>query len=202
MQQSLVASVGRALALAIVLFSTLYASGSRIQWERMPDPRTRVLSWFTEIPDGYVKVVDAIDGDTIVVLLDGKEETVRLVGVDTPETKDPRRGVQCFGQAASAYTRQLIAGRAVRLESDPDQGNRDKYDRLLRYVYFEDGTTLNERLVYEGYAFAYESYPTRQLEYLKRLEADAREHRRGLWGGCEVTIKNSGKSKSTQSVKE
>ncbi len=188
--------------LFLSLSGILYGSGSRVNLSKLPDPRPRVLAMFTSVPDGFVKVLDNADGDTIFVLQDGKEETVRLLGIDTPETKDPRRPVMCFGHEASDYTRILIAGRAVKLISDPLQTDRDKYGRLLRYVEFEDGTTLNERLVYEGYAFAYEAYPDSKIEYYKKLEADAREQKRGLWGGCQVTIKNSGKSKSTQSVKE
>jgi micrococcal nuclease len=190
----------------IILFFTLtgilYVSGSRIKWEKLTDPRPRVLALFTNVPEGYVKVIDAADGDTLFVLLDGKEETVRLLGVDTPEIKDPRRPVMCFGMEASDYTKKLVTGRAVKLVPDPMQTDRDKYGRLLRYAEFEDGTTLNERLIYEGYGFAYEAYPDSKMSYYKQLEADAREHKRGLWGGCSVTIKNNGKSKSTQGIKE
>ncbi len=185
-----------------ILIGSLYLTGSRLHFEEMPDVRSRVLALFTDVPDGYVKVVGSADGDTLHVLIDGKEETVRLLGVDTPETKDPRKSVQCFGQAASSYTKLLVTGRAVKLHSDPMQTDRDKYGRLLRYVEFEDGTSLNERLVYEGYAFAYEAYPDSKLEYFKKLESDARANKRGLWGNCEVSIKNKGKTKSTNPVKE
>lgn len=157
---------------------------------------------FTIVPEGYHRVLESIDGDTLLVEVDGKEETVRLLGVDTPETKDPRKSVQCYGKAASEYTRSLVSGRAVKLTSDPLQTDRDKYSRLLRYVEFEDGTSLNERLVYEGYAFAYEAFPDSKLAYYKKLEADAKAHKRGLWGNCDVTIKSNGKTKSTNSIKE
>jgi micrococcal nuclease len=90
----------------------------------------------------------------------------------------------------------------VKLVTDPQETDRDKYDRLLRYIYLEDGTMINERLVYEGYAFAYEAYPTGRTKILKAMEDDARKNNRGLWGGCQATIKNNGKSKSTQSVKD
>lgn len=188
------------VVLLVLLIGVLYLTGSRIHFEEMPDIGPRVLAMFTNVPDGFVKVIDNADGDTLHVLLDGKEETVRLLGVDTPETKDPRKSVQCFGHSASEYTKMLISGRAVRLISDPMQTDRDKYGRLLRYVEFEDGTSLNERLVYEGYAFAYEAYPDSKLSYYKKLEADAKANKRGLWGSCDVTIKNGGKTKSTNSV--
>ncbi|MEP7166513.1 MAG: thermonuclease family protein [Candidatus Woesebacteria bacterium] len=190
------------IVLFISLADTLFGSGSKIDLTKLPAPTPTVLALSTNVPDGYVKVLGNADGDTIYVLLDGKKETVRLLGVDTPETKDPRRSVMCFGHQASDYTRSLVTDKAVKLIPDSMQTDRDKYGRLLRYVQFEDGTTLNEKLVYEGYAFAYEAYPDSKLEDYKKLEADAREKNRGLWGGCEVTIKNKGKSKSTQSVKE
>lgn len=197
--RKLVKTYGHYLVLFGALLSLLYGSGGRIRWEKLPDAMPRVLSMFTEVPDGFVKVVDIIDGDTIVVI-NGKEETVRLLGVDTPETKDPRKGVQCFGQEAYAFTKSQLTGKAVRLLADPLQTDRDDYGRLLRYVYFEDGTTINEKLVYEGYAFAYERFPTARLEVLKKMEADARDHKRGLWGVCNVEIKNNGQTKSTQKV--
>jgi micrococcal nuclease len=186
--------------LFIFLLGLFALTGSKIHFEKMYDPRPRVLSMFTQTPEGFYKVIDNADGDTLHILIDGKEETVRLLGVDTPETKDPRKPVQCFGHQASDFTKQLVTGKAVHLIPDPSQTDRDTFGRLLRYVYFEDGTTLNERLVYEGYAFAYEKYPTMRLEKMKELEHDAQVHKRGLWGSCEVTI--TGKIKKTQDMKE
>lgn len=188
--------------LFILLVGILYLSGSRIRTETIHDPRPRILALFTEAPEGFVKVVDIVDGDTIVVEINGKEEMVRFLGVDTPETKDPRKSVQCFGRAASAYTKLKLSGKAVRLMSDPLEQDRDKYGRLLRYIYLSDGTNLNEMLVAHGFAFAYERFPTTRMEQLKLWEKDARDHHRGLWGTCTVTIKNGGKQKSTQNVSE
>ncbi len=190
------------LLLFFVLTGILYLSGSRIRTEKIPDPRPRILALVTQVPDGFVKVLDTVDGDTIKVLVDGEEETVRLLGVDTPETKDPRRGVQCFGHAASEFTKSLLMGQAVKLVTDPQEQNRDSFGRLLRYIYLEDGTMVNEKLVAEGYAFAYEKYPTGRTERLKVLEQRARSRQLGLWGECNVTIKSGGKQKSTNSVVE
>lgn len=190
------------LLLFSFLTGILYLSGSRIRPEMISDPRPRVLSLFTQVPEGFVKVLDTIDGDTIKVLIDGEVETVRLLGVDTPETKDPRRGVQCYGKLASNYTKTLLMGQAVRLTSDPMEQNRDAFGRLLRYVYLENGTSINEKLVKDGYAFAYEKFPTSRTEKLKLLEKMARERGLGLWGECNVSIKNSGRQKSTNSVVE
>jgi hypothetical protein len=84
-------------------------------------------------------VVEVVDGDTIKVSVDGAVETIRLIGIDTPETKDPRKPVQCFRWEASAKAEELLAGRRVRLEADDTQDDRDKYGRLLRYVWRDDG---------------------------------------------------------------
>ncbi len=135
---------------------------------------------------GYYPVSKVHDGDTIDVVIEGKTETVRLIGIDTPETKDPRKPVQCFGQAASAKTHQLLDDKSVRLETDPADSDRDKYHRLLRYVYLEDGTLINAELVKQGYAFAYTVFPFGKLEEFRSLEAEARAASRGLWSSCPV----------------
>lgn len=130
-------------------------------------------------------VVRAVDGDTLDVKLDGDEREikVRLLGVDTPETVDPRKPVQCFGKEASAFTKSLTEGMRVRLDADPQADEVDKYGRLLRNVILGDGRDLNALLVGEGYAYAYLSFPlnpSRKAE-LKRLQAEAEGAERGLW---------------------
>lgn len=136
---------------------------------------------------GTYKVVRFDDGDTIMVEMDGKEETVRFIGVDTPEVKDPRKPVQCFGKAASAFTKQLIGDKPVRLEADPENTNRDRYNRLLRYVYLPDGTLVNAEIIKQGYGFAYVSFPTAKKEEFKAYETQARQQNKGLWGSCQLT---------------
>lgn len=148
---------------------------------------------------GLWHVSDTIDGDTIDVTLNGKTERVRLLGIDTPETHDPRKPVQCFGQAAADHTRQLLLGKNVRLEPDPTDSDRDKYNRLLRYVYLPDGTLVNAALIRDGYAFAYTVFPLERLDEFIALEADARQANRGLWAGCHVN--DSGQIKQTTSAK-
>jgi micrococcal nuclease len=130
-------------------------------------------------------VVRAVDGDTLVVRVDGETQDarVRLLGVNTPESVDPRRPVQCFGKEASHFTASIVGGKRVRLESDPEADERDKYDRLLRNVILEDGTDFNAKLVADGYAYAYVSLPMnkqRKAE-LRRLQDEARLAERGLW---------------------
>jgi len=132
-------------------------------------------------PPVSVRVVRVIDGDTIeVCCLNGRPETIRYIGVNTPETNHPTKGVEAYGKEASEANRKLVAGRSVRLEFDVQQ--RDKYGRLLAYVYLEDGTFVNARLVEQGYAQVMTVPPNvKHQELFLRLQREAREARRGLW---------------------
>jgi micrococcal nuclease len=122
-------------------------------------------------------VTRVIDGDTIVV--DGVG-AVRLIGVDTPETVDPRRPVEYFGKEASDFTKQLATGKRVRLEFDHDR--TDRYGRTLAYVYLQpENLLLNAEIIREGYGFAYTQFPFRMMEQFRALEREAREAGRGLW---------------------
>jgi len=139
---------------------------------------------------GFFRVLESADGDTIVVDMGGTKERVRLVGVDTPETHHPDKPVQCFGQAASDFTSGLLSGKSVRLESDQQSTNRDRYDRLLRYVYTESGDLLNKKLISSGYGFAYTSFPFDKSAEFRQAEDQAKESRLGLWGACRVENSN------------
>ena len=129
--------------------------------------------------------IRAVDGDTIEVLIDGSKENVkvRLLGIDTPESVDPRKPVQCFGKEASKYTASLVDGKRVRLDADPKADEVDRYGRLLRNVILANGTDLNASLVADGYAHAYLSFPldVRRKAELTRLQEDAKLALRGLW---------------------
>ena len=135
------------------------------------------------------KVTKVVDGDTITVDVRGKKETVRLLGIDTPETVDPRKPIQCFGKAASDKMKSFVSGQSVVLVDDSTQGNRDKYGRLLRYVYLPNSvkTFVNGEMVKQGYAFSYRQYPTKFLDKFNAWEAYARQHNLGLWGSCPLT---------------
>lgn len=121
--------------------------------------------------------IRVIDGDTIV--LDGNER-VRLIGVDTPETKDPRKPVQAFGQEAYEFTKSMVEGKKVRPEYD--QNKIDKYGRTLAYVYLDDGTFLNAQIIMQGYGHAYTAFPFKYMENFRNYERMARERGLGLWG--------------------
>jgi endonuclease YncB( thermonuclease family) len=124
----------------------------------------------------YRLCVRVVDGDTIV--LDGNE-TVRLIGVDTPETKDPRRAVHYSGAEASAFTQKLVEGKSVRLEYDQEQ--KDKYGRTLAYIYLEDGTFVNAEIIKQGIGFAYIKYPFKYLDQFYAMEREARIKEIGFW---------------------
>jgi micrococcal nuclease len=132
-------------------------------------------------------VTHVVDGDTFKIMLNGKEESVRLIGVDTPETVDPRTTVQCFGVEASNKAKELLTGEKVRIEIDSTQGERDKYDRLLGYVYLENGELFNKIMISEGYAYEY-TYQSayKYQEEFKKAEEDAKAAEKGLWavGAC------------------
>lgn len=133
------------------------------------------------------QVTDVVDGDTIKASIGGKEFTIRYVGMDTPETVDPRRPVGCFGKEASNENKNLVSGKKVILQKDVSE--TDKYKRLLRYVFLplEDGRTLfvNDYLVREGFAKVY-TYPPDVKYNTQFLDAQrqAREAKKGLWGRC------------------
>lgn len=133
---------------------------------------------------GTYRVLNVEDGDTVTVDMNGTQERIRFIGVDTPETKDPRKPVQCYGKAASSYLKQLIGDNSVRLESDPQSNNRDRYDRLLRYVYLPDGRLAQAEIIKNGYGFAYTSFPFSKSEEFRVLQTQARENNLGLWSQC------------------
>ena len=129
-------------------------------------------------------ITHIVDGDTVDVRVDGRTERVRLIGINTPETKDPRRPVECYGPEASALTTLLLpAGTAVRLERDAEA--RDDYGRLLAYVRRSDGLFVNLELARQGAAVVLSIRPnTAYAAAIAAAAAEARRARRGLWGAC------------------
>lgn len=138
------------------------------------------------------EVVSVVDGDTVKVVIEGKRETIRIIGIDTPETVDPRKSVQCFGKEASDRAKSLLEGKIVYLEFDQSQGDRDVYKRLLRFVFLEDGSDVGLMLIREGYAheYTYRSNPYFYQALYKAAEQEARENGRGLWNenACLVEV--------------
>ena len=128
------------------------------------------------------RVTDAVDGDTVQVMSGSGEDTVRLLGIDTPETHHPTKGLECFGPEASAYTERALTGRRVELELDVE--HRDQYGRLLAYVLI-DGRRFNDDLLRRGYARLL-VIPPNGVHSRAMLEAEleAKRSGRGLWGAC------------------
>ncbi|MDI9355236.1 MAG: thermonuclease family protein [Cyanobium sp. MAG06] len=129
-----------------------------------------------------------MDGDTIKVSkiinnkIENKEYTIRMIGVDTPETVDPRKIVQCFGKEASNWTKNKLFDKVIKLEYDESQGERDKYNRLLAYVIL-DGVNFNKGLIENGYGYEYtykKSDPYKYQKEFKEAEKYARENKIGL----------------------
>jgi endonuclease YncB( thermonuclease family) len=144
-------------------------------------------------PGEWIKVTEAVDGDT-VVLING--DRVRYIGIDTPEKNDPRKPVQCFAEEASKRNKELVEGKMIKFYKDVNE--YDKYGRWLGFVYLEDGTFVNEKLVSEGYAFAYDYVPDiSKSGEMRAAEAYARENKLGLWGGqCQITTEKSGREQT------
>ena len=129
--------------------------------------------------DDLVKIVRAIDGDTIEL---ENGQTVRYIGIDTPETVDPRKPVECFGVEASLKNKELVEGKMAWLEKDVS--DRDNYGRLLRYVWVED-SLINLKLAEEGFAYA-STYPpdVKYQSQFVQAQQEAQGANRGLWSAC------------------
>jgi micrococcal nuclease len=127
-------------------------------------------------------VVRVVDGDTVEAQIGGRVEDVRYIGVDTPETVKPGTPVQCFGSQASAFNHRLVEGRRVRLVFGVER--RDRYGRLLAYVYLSD-RLVNADLLRRGLARTLTIPPNdRMAPRFRRIELSAARAGRGLWGAC------------------
>ena len=139
-----------------------------------------LLFWSVPAHSENAVVVRVIDGDTIRVQIAGAIRTIRLIGVDTPETKHPTKAVQPLGPEASAFTQAALDRQTVRLEADPAGDDSDRYGRWLRYVYLK-GQDFSGILIGLGYGLAVRAFPySKRLEFIA-LEADARKRQVGLW---------------------
>lgn len=152
----------------------------------MPPAAVSNPSLMRDVPATVKRV---IDGDTIEL---ASGEKVRYIGIDTPEKVSPSVSTQCYAEEASTYMRSLVEGKNIKLTQDTSA--RDRYGRLLAYVYLENGTLLNEDLVRKGYAFS-SAYPpdTAQQRLLDQAQESARSQNLGLWGKCEILIDKNGK---------
>lgn len=135
------------------------------------------------------------DGDTFEAEINGKTEKIRMLGIDTPERWDSekfdrdmertgrdKKTIQKLGELSYEHTVRLIGGKKVILKTEPGGDNKDRYGRLLRYVYLDDGTFVNMKIIEDGYANAYRKFKlSKQKEFID-AEKKARENKKGLWG--------------------
>ncbi|MBJ7347874.1 MAG: thermonuclease family protein [Thermoleophilaceae bacterium] len=181
----------RSATVWIALFAILAVAGLRL----MADPQHSGYGMHGAVHNGggmhgidpgdsaSARVIRVVDGDTAKVLLAGRKETVRYIGVDTPESVKPNTPVQCFAKAASHFNENLVEGKKVTLTFDNEL--RDRYGRLLAYITF-NGRSVNAELIHGGYARTLEIAPnTTRANYFRKLEDDAQSAGRGLWGACQ-----------------
>ena len=182
------------LSIGILLIG-LGLFGFGLKPQSIPQPQSSPTPLVENTPQATFSAVVNIEGEKALVtkVVDGDTidldtgQAVRLIGIDTPETVDPRRPVGCFGKEASNETKSLVSGRQVILQKDVSE--KDKYDRLLRYVFLplDNGQLLfvNDYLVREGYAKVL-TYPpdVKYNEQFRQAELEARSAKKGLWGRC------------------
>ena len=126
-------------------------------------------------------VTRVVDGDTIEVFENNLVSKIRLIGVNTPETLDPRKEVECFGLEASMFLKKELEGKKVKLEADKTQTDKDTYGRDLRYVFLNE-TNINKKIIEEGYGFEFTyKKPYVYQEDFKKAEKLAKENKKGLW---------------------
>jgi micrococcal nuclease len=190
---------------ALLLFLGFLIGRISIRKESTPQPTPTIIPSPAESPTPSLtqeifKVTRVIDGDTIEIEPStssgqGARQKVRYLGIDTPETVDPRKPVQCFGIEAAKKNKELVEGKTVRLEKDIT--DKDKYGRLLRYIYVGD-IFVNLELVKQGFAFSY-TYPpdVKHQEEILAAERAAREANLGLWKACPVTASPTISSQET-----
>ena len=138
----------------------------------------------SNLPNDVATVLQVVDGDTVVLDFHGSTETVRLIGIDTPETVHPSKPVECFGPQASAYLHALLKPDThVRIQRDIEA--RDRYNRLLVYIYLLDDTFVNDELLRQGFARTLRIEPnTTFATQFASTETGARANRVGLWQAC------------------
>lgn len=161
--------------------------------------KTALAQSAAPISTGY-KVSSVVDGDTVKVTIDGKIETIRIIGLNTPETVDPRKPVECFGKEASSKAKELLSGKTVTLEVDSPQGDRDKYGRLLRYVILPDGRDFGKTMIAEGYAYEYTyNTPYKYQKIYKEAQLTAQSQQLGLWSPNTCSGKTASQAVSSGS---
>jgi micrococcal nuclease len=161
-------------------------------WQASQQPTVPITSASTDnrdsavaplvVPEGFVALNRVVDGDTIEVAVGSEKHKVRIIGINSPESVDPRKAVECFGLEASAHMKELLNAPYVRLETDSSQAGEDKYGRWLRYAYSQAGLDVGLQMIKDGYAheYTYDAPYTYQTVY-RTAQREAQTARRGLW---------------------
>jgi micrococcal nuclease len=145
---------------------------------------TRPTLTTSSAPGVAARVTRVVDGDTLKALVGGRTETVRVIGLDTPESVKPGTPMECFALRATAESQRLLpVAAAIRLESDPTQAKRDQYGRLLAHVWLADGTLYAEQMIRGGFGihYIYGGVPSIYARRLASADDAARAAQRGLW---------------------
>lgn len=172
-----------ALTAILLVISLAYMGGRLYFYTQKRIPKVSIIPFGRKYNYDSIRITKVIDGDT-VELADG--ERVRYIGINTPELRRKIKGnwvydPQPFAEEAADFNRKLTEGEIARLEFDVEK--RDRYGRLLAYVYLEDGTFVNAELVGQGYAQIMTIPPNvKYVDLFLRLQREARENSRGLWG--------------------
>ena len=165
--------IGILVSLLLITFKAFFTPPAKIS-----TPSATVLS----TSSSSSAILKVIDGDTLDVDVNGVKTKIRVIGINTPETVDPRKKVECFGKEASDKAKVLLSGKAVVLKSDPTQSDKDKYGRLLRYVTLPDGSDYGLAMIYEGYAYEYTyDIPYQNQNAYKEAQKQAQDNNVGLW---------------------
>lgn len=168
-----------------ILLSLILMSFFGIKNQQNPNPAVAVIE--PTASTTFYTVLSVIDGDTITIDKDGVTETVRLLGIDTPEVDPKFNPIECYGREATNATKEKLLNQTISIETDSSQGKRDKFDRILAYVFLPDGTNINLHLIAEGFAkeYTYNKPYIYQTEF-RIAEKDAQINEKGLWskGRC------------------
>ena len=165
-------------ALIVLSFLTGFAVGRKSSVPLSPDT----------YGDFEAEIVRARDGDTAVISVNGEEEAIRYIGINTPEITHPGKNEEeCFGKIASEKNKELVLSKNLRFERD--KKNRDHRGRLLRYVW-DGNKMINLELVKEGYAFTEHISPNyKYRKILEEAELEAKRMKKGIWGACSDIVK-------------
>ena len=183
------------LCVLILCFVAPYSiDWSAIRTEEQNSDNAVLNAESSDEKEGSFEVLSVVDGDTIRIDYYGKEELVRLIGINTPEVDGPYTEKECYGDESSAFAKTKLSGQWVTIEADSTQGDRDKYDRLLRYVVLE-GEDFGKLSISQGYAFeyTYNNPYLKQNEY-KVAQEEAKNAGRGLWRGCVDSLDTANES--------